>query len=132
MEKLKKQYEQVCQSYVNAMLEMWDFKKKENINCYWIGNVDGVFSVNDTCYLNMEEIRYIVDKEISYETIADWQDYNRRCFVIGLDKTELKSWCNDAPRYKLSTISKLEEKTKELRDMIEWAEQEHTKDLKQN
>ena len=128
-EKLKTDYEKACNNYVAALFTMWDYKP--TFDCFWIGDdVGGVYAMGDI-YLNMDEIRYIIDNEIGMETVWDWQDYIVRCTSIGLEDMTLKSWCENAPRYSESTIKNLEEKTKELNDMIKWADIEHKKDQKQ-
>lgn len=130
-ENIRKKYEEACNSYVKAMLKEWHLTTP-NIDSYWIGgDVGGIYEIIDLCYLTMDEIRYIVDNSINMDVVLKWVDYNLRCFNIGLEKINLKSWCENAPRYSESTIKNLEEKTKELNDMIKWADMEQKKDLKQ-
>ena len=125
-EKLKTDYEKACNNYVAALFDMWNYEP--NLDCFWIGDdVGGVYTMRDI-YIDMGEIRYIVDNEIRMETVFDWQDYNVRCTNIGLDGMTLKAWCNNAPRYSEQTIKNLEAKTKKLNDMIDWAAQENAAD----
>lgn len=116
-ELLKKNYEASCEAYVKTMLESFEIDRHD---CWWIGDeVGGVFQVGDMLTLDMCEIVYVVENNISYDDCVDWQDYNLLANEFDFNRLNLKSWHMGAPRVPQETFDKLRKMKDELKNLCE-------------
>lgn len=116
-EAMKKSYEATCKAYVNAMLKSFDVDME---NCFWVSDeIGGVFAVCDLLFLNMQEIVYVVENDISYDECIAWQDYNAMASEFNFNHINLKSWHIGAPRVSQETFDRLRKMKKEIEDLCE-------------
>ena len=94
--KLQANYEKACNDYVEALLKQWELDGR---NGWWIADdIGGVYAYGDVVFLGIDDIRYCVDNNVTYETYMDYQDYNVWALDFGQNTLNLKSWCMGAPR----------------------------------
>ena len=126
-ELLKKNYEDACDAYVKAMLESFEISRKD---CWWVANeVGGVFAVGDMLFLDIQDIVYIVDNNISYEDCLAWQDYNLRANEFNFNTLNIKAWHMGAPRVPQETFDKLRKMQDELENLCEETRNKFSVDL---
>ena len=94
---IKKQFHNTAELYRIELCKLWGIGYEDT---YWIANdVGGCLDVQAYFVLDMDEIRYIVDNRISYETVNEWTDYNVAVSAIkdNLHEINLRSWCDGCP-----------------------------------
>lgn len=103
--KLRKAYERVCNSYKSAIERMWDL----NPACgYWIADQVGeVYDNGGFVTLNLLEMIYCVEHDISWEEYDEWSQYNIQAHEYGFDFINLKSWHMGCPRVSQEEFDKL-------------------------
>ena len=101
-ENIKKAYENACQDYLTQLLTDWGFyddDMKETCMGWWVGDeIGGLFCLEDDIFINMDDIRYCVDNDISFEIYQDFQDYNVKCAEFGFNHMNLNAFVLGAPR----------------------------------
>lgn len=69
-------YESICDEYRRRLCEMWGFDFKDS---YWIpdNRIGEVVAICDGEYtFGMEDLRYFVENDTSYEDFSEWWRYN--------------------------------------------------------
>ena len=70
---LKENYENACNDYLLALLNMWDVSTKDG---YWIGDeVGGIYAHGETIFIKMDEIIFCVENNVSMETYMEYSEY---------------------------------------------------------
>lgn len=101
---LQASYEKACNDYVAALLKQWELDGR---NGWWIGDIGGVYAYGDVVFLSIDDIRYCVDNNVTYETYMDYQDYNVWALEFKQNTLNLRSWCMGAPRVDEVTREKM-------------------------
>jgi hypothetical protein len=111
---LKDNYENACNDYAQALLTLWELSQ----HCgYWIGDdVGGVYDIDGWITLDMQDIVYCVENNVTQKEVSEWQDYYIKCHEYNLSAMNLNAWHKGAPRY---DFTKLDAAKKELEDEIE-------------
>ena len=116
-EQLKKNFENACNAYAMELCLQWDI---DNRRCFWIGNeVGGVFEYEGDVHLNMGEIIYIVENNITIEEVYEWQDYCVKAHEYGFNLLNLRAWHRGAPRIPQETFEELDILKGALNEKIE-------------
>ena len=94
----KELYERVCNSYKDAINDMWE------TNGYWIDDFR-TFDVAD-CIMSNHEVRLCVDNNVDLDTFYEWYCYDEQIhYGIDLSKPEargisLEHWLKGIPEDK--------------------------------
>lgn len=113
---LEQAYVKACNDYIQAFAKHYDVTVD---NDDWVaGDVGGTICINDEFFLNMEEIRFMLKNNMSWEAFLDWWDYCLDCHYLGLDSMNLRSWFKGAPRHTKEARDKIRKAKKELEDLI--------------
>ena len=108
---LKETYEKACNDYVAALLNLWDS------DGYWIGGeVGGVYDIDGWITIDMQDIVYCVENNVTSKEVSEWQDYYVKCHDYNLPAMNLNAWHKGAPRH---DFTKLDAAKKALEDEIE-------------
>ena len=108
---LKENYEKACNDYVAALLNLWDS------DGYWIGGeVGGVYDIDGWITIDMQDIVYCVENNVTSKEVSEWQDYYVKCHDYNLPAMNLNAWHKGAPRH---DFTKLDAAKKALEDEIE-------------
>ena len=111
---LKENYEKACNGYVRALLTLWGVDYKSG---YWIGgDVGGIYDIDGWITLDMIEIAYCVENNVTSKEVEEWQDYLIKCHEYNLPTLNLNAWHKGAPRLDLDKLDALK---KDLDDAIE-------------
>lgn len=85
-------YEFVCEEYRNRLIKLWDLDEEQ---VWWIpsNRIGETISVND-CELSfgIEDLRLIVDNNITYESYSEYSDYVIKCYDEGVSPINSKNW----------------------------------------
>lgn len=104
---LSAQWNIVCDGYLRAFCKQIGLDYED---AYWPrGEVGTTIVFPDGEAFSMDEIRYVVDCEVSYETLMAWYYYTLDIHEINVESQglqgyqelhsiNLESWCNGAPK----------------------------------
>ena len=125
--KIKEHYEFAVNSYLMELLDMWELCAGYG---YWIGDdVGGVYDYGGMFTINMEDIIYCVEHDVTYEQYMELQEYICDAAEFGFDMPNLRSWMMGCPRTDEETFKKLREMKKGLEKAID-EEKERIKNSK--
>lgn len=115
---LKEQWEQSCNGFLVELLRMWELDAHYG---YWIGDeTGGVYDYGDGMLtINMDDIIYCVDNDVTQEQYMDWQEYCYDASEFGFDMPNLRSWMRGCPRISKETFEKFRKMKKELNNAID-------------
>ena len=96
---LKEEFEQIANKYANKLVEMYFFEKDcDKPYFYWVSDEAGSILAVSDYYFNFDDIRYIVDNNVPFDTWLDWYDYNLAITDLDIKAPNLKSWYVGCPR----------------------------------
>ncbi len=125
--KIKERYEFAVNSYLLELLNMWEL---DACYGYWIGDdVGGVYDYGGMFTINMGDIIYCVEHDVTHEQYLEWQEYICDAAEFGFDMPNLRSWMMGCPRTDAETFKKLREMKKGLEKAID-VEKERIKNSK--
>lgn len=114
--KLRSRFENSCNSYRHALERMWDLNPASG---YWIGEeVGGIYDNDGIVTLNMGEIIYCVEHDISIHEYEEWMAYNIEAHEYNFDCINLKSWHMGCPRVPKETFERIRGIKQDLADAI--------------
>lgn len=113
---LRANYEDACNNYLLALLNMWDLDAK---NGFWVGNdTGGVYSHEADISLNMSGIIFCVENNISIETYWKYVEYCTKCSEYNFNIPTLESYNNGCQLVPQETFDKLYAMKEELNKCI--------------
>jgi len=115
---LREDYEKACNGYLVTLLNMWELDASYG---FWVSDeVGGVYSYGDTgLYLNMDDMIYVVENNISEQFYQEWLDYCVWAGEFNQTVPNLRAWHHGFPRVDEATQKKLSEMKRELDKLIE-------------
>ena len=114
--KLHDNFESVVNGYLLELCNMWELDGKKG---FFVGDsVGDVWCHGETLFINFDDIRYVVENDVSYSTYMDWMDYCVWAADFNQTIPNLKSWCNGCPRVDVVTQEKLSAMRYELEKAI--------------
>jgi hypothetical protein len=123
---LKDQWETACNGYLCELLRMWEL---DSYYGYWIAEeVGGVYDYGGSFTINMDEIIYCVDHDVTQQQFMEWQEYCCDAAEFGFDTPNLKSWMRGCPRTSAKTFKNL----REIKAMLNDAVKEEKERVKNN
>lgn len=113
---LKEQWQQACNGFLVELLRMWELDAHYG---YWIGDeVGGVYDYGGDMCINMDDIIYCVEHDVTEEEYREWSDYCVEASEFGFNTPNLKSWHMGCPRTPPETFHHLRELKATLNDAI--------------
>lgn len=117
LDHLRKNYEKACNAYLVALLDVWELDPHYG---YWIADeVGGLYAYGDCVFINMQDIIYCVENNVSYNTYMEWLDYCTWAEEFGQDTPNIESWCMGCPRVSDEEQKKLTDMKLELNKLME-------------
>ena len=114
---LKEQFEQACNGYLCELISMWELNAYYG---YWIGEeVGGVYDYGGMFTINMDDIIYCVEHDVTALQYQEWQDYICDAAEFGFVTPNLRSWMNGCPRTPQETFEKLRKLKADLNNAVE-------------
>lgn len=116
---LQNKFEEVCNGYLLELCNMWDINAK-SYDGFWVGDeIGGTFAYGETLFINMDDIKYCVENNVSYSEYMEWLDYCVWASEFGQTQPNLKSWHKGCPRVDEATQEKLSSMKYKLEKLIE-------------
>lgn len=102
---LKKRWAMVSEAYLDAFCDKMGLDRAD---AFWVGDEPGTLASVGDWFVNIHDIRYVVDKDIPSEVFLRWYDYDLEvgeielewqhlCGAKRLRHINLKAWCQGAP-----------------------------------
>lgn len=114
---LRSRFENACESYRHALEKMWDLNTAYG---YWIGDeIGGVYDNDGFVTLNLLDMIYCIENDISYKEYDEWTEYNIKAHEFNFNFINLKSWHMGCPRVSEETFVHLRKMKKDMADAIE-------------
>lgn len=114
---LKEQWDAVCNGYLLELANMWEWDCKSD--GYWIGDeVGDVWCYGDNIFIGFDDMRYVVENDVSYETYSEWQEYCVWANEFNQDTPNLNAWCKGCPRLSESEQQKLRDLKKDFESAV--------------
>lgn len=112
---LKENYENACNDYVRALLNLWGL---DGFYGYWIGKeVGGVYDYGcGTFTIGMQDIVYCVENGVAEKEYEEMLEYCFKCYEYNLPAMNLNAWHKGAPRHDFTKLNALK---KDLDEAIE-------------
>lgn len=111
-----KAYETACENIVKELCNEWDI---DGYYGYWIGNeIGGLYDHESGFTINVGDMIYCIEHDISRLTYMDYLDYNVRCLEYNLKTMNLKSYIMGAPRVSDKAFDNLDKLKKDLNNAI--------------
>ena len=109
-------------AYLEELLRMFEWDAYYG---YWVSDdVGGIYMYGDNDSLSFDEIRYIVDNNISLHTIEEWKDYCLSVAVFDIPTPSLEAWCYGCPHISKEKIKELEKLKSDLDKLSELCKEE--------
>ena len=106
-EELKTSYEKVCNDYLYKLLDNWNLDEHSNTG-WWIGDeVGGMYCLNDDTFINIDDIIYCVNNDITEDMYNEYIDYITKCNDFGFGTINLNAFMKGAPRISDEQFKKL-------------------------
>lgn len=116
--RLKEQWDIACNGYLLQLALMWEWDLKSY--GFWIGNeVGGVYCYGDCYHVDMEDIIYCVEHDVTSDEYLAHADYWLKCDEYNFKKLSLKAWHEGAPRIPQEAFDKLDALKKNLEEEID-------------
>lgn len=114
--RLREDWEKVCNSYLLELLNMWGLEARYG---YWIcDEVGGVYDYDTAFTINIDDIIYCVENDVTECEYIDWLDYVSEADMYGLNTPNLKSWMKGCPRVDREVFDRLSAVKKSFEDII--------------
>jgi hypothetical protein len=117
LEQLRTAYNKACNDYLNQLLETWELDGHYG---YWIADeVGGLYDYAGSFTINMDEIIYCVENNVTQEQFVEWQEYICDASEFGFPMPNIKSWMHGCPRTSQETFKKLRTIKNELKAAVD-------------
>lgn len=114
---LKQQYEKACNDYLQVLLKAWELDSHYG---YWIADeVGGIYDYDGGFTINMSDIIYCIEHDVTSEQYQEWQDYICDASEFGFTLPNLKSWMMGCPRTDKDTFKHLRDLKLRLEKAVE-------------
>lgn len=113
---LKKHWTTACNSYLLELCNMWELNVSDG---FWAADeVGGTWCHGDTLFIDMNDVRFCVENDVSYSEYMDWLDYCVWASEFNQTVPNLKSWHMGCPRVDVATQERLSAMKFELERLI--------------
>lgn len=123
MTKLQQDYDNACNAYLKTFCEQYDMQYDDDA---WVAREVGTIAEVSDLFLSMQDIKLCVDKNVKWEDLIQWYDYNLDAHAIGLDTINLNSWLMGCPRTSKEKMTEIFAMRRNLEELIN-EEKERTK-----
>lgn len=117
-EKLKKDYENACNAYLEAFCEKHDFYGLDSPETYWIGDEPGGIANCGDLTFGMATIVTDIDKDAPEEELWKWYNYTLDANEFKLTVPNFEHWLMGCPRTPEKWFDDMRAKRKEFEDLL--------------
>lgn len=105
-------FQNIANEYASNLCKMFELDIEDG---WWVGDdVGGVYCNGDMFSITFEEMRYVVDNNISKDDFLEYMEYVSFCLEFNRTAPNLKSWIKGCPRFDEKGIQRLRELKKEF------------------
>lgn len=116
---LKEQWEKACNGYLVELARMWEWDLCSSYG-FWIADeVGGVYSYGELYHIDIEDIIYCVEHDVTSDEYLEHTDYWLKCHEYNFNTLSLKAWHEGASRISQEVFDKLDALKKNLEDEID-------------
>ena len=114
---LRKSYNDACNKYLKALLQSWGLEL--DAYGFWVGDeVGDVYCYGDDLFLNMDEIVYMVENDVTQEKYNEYMDYIIWSNAYGFNAPNLKSFINGCPIIPVEKRKELDKQKRLLDELV--------------
>lgn len=114
---LKEQYEKACNAWLSQLLDNWNLSYKDG---FWVSDeVGGVYFHEADFSLNMDEIIFCVENDVTLDKYWEFLEYIQRCEKYNFKIPKLQSYIKGCSTVPQETFDKLDAMRTELDKCIE-------------
>ena len=114
---LKEDYEKGCNQYLLALLNIWELDSHYG---FWVGyEVGEVYCYGDNIYMDMQQIIFCVENNVSEEKFMEYLDYCLKCKEYNFNIPNLPSYFKGCPTIPKETFDKLDAMKADLNKCID-------------
>lgn len=111
-------YARVAEAYARELVNMYFTDEEGPYDYQWEDSDHWLLNVADNLF-TLNDIRYIVDNNVPYETWSEWDRYCQRVSQFDIQIPNLHSWHHGCPRMSEEHIRRLEDMKTELLRLID-------------
>lgn len=95
---LEDRWTSICNEYVKEFCKRHEYDSEPDVDWYWIADNPGTLIEINDMFINMETIRYDVDKNVPEEKFEQWYWKNLELTELGVEHwLNYSSYCKGAP-----------------------------------
>ena len=113
---IKEKFKDAVNGYLLELCNMWEL---DPANGWFVGDeVGDVWCYGDYIFIGFDDMRYVVENDVSYETYFDWQEYCVFANEFNQDTPNLNAWCKGCPRLSESEQQRLRDLKKDFESAV--------------
>jgi len=113
---IKENFEKACEDYLKTLCEMFELPYEQDA---WVaGDIGSIANVGDY-YFSFEEIRYIVDNNLTFNEYLQYYDYCLEAYDYGITAPNLESWHKGCPRATKEEFANIRKAKQDLENLME-------------
>lgn len=114
---LKQEYEKGVNGYLVALHNLWE---TDPYYGFWVGDKVGeLYCYGDDIYINMDNIIYVVENNISMEFYYEYTEYCLKCSEYNFEIPKLPAYHKGCPLVPQETFDKLDALKRDLNECVE-------------
>lgn len=115
-EKIRKDFENACEEYLKALCEKFEMPYDKDA---WVANDVGTIACVGDYFINFDEIRYIVDNDLTLDEYLQYYDYCLEAYDYGITAPNLENWHKGCPRATKEDFANIRKAKERLEGLIE-------------
>lgn len=112
---LKKDFARACEEYLKALCLMFELPYEQDA---WVAGDVGTTACVGDYFISMEEIRYVVDNNVTYDEYLQYYDYCLEAYEYNITIPSLKSWYKGCPRATKEDFANLRKAKEDFDNLI--------------
>ena len=113
--KVKKDFETACDNYLKAICEMFELFYEEDA---WVAGDVGTIACVGDYFIGFDEIRYIVDNDLTLDEYLQYYDYCLEAHDYGITAPNLENWHKGCPRATKDDFANLRKAKQDFDNLI--------------
>lgn len=117
MNELRNNFNKAVKAYLDELHKQFDWAECYG---YWVADdTTGIYVYADTHYLNLSDIVFIVDNNVTIDEFEEWEKYCEWAHEFNQTEPNLRSWHNGCPRASKDEIKHLNALKKRFEDEVD-------------
>ena len=112
---IKDNFARACEEYLKALCEMFEMPYEQDA---WVAGDIGTIACVGDYFISMDEIRYIVDNDITFDEYLQYYDYCLEAHEYGITAPNLENWHKGCPRATKEDFANLRKAKQDFDDLV--------------